>query len=146
MNKKDEGNTDDSKRTPRKVAKKANVSSVTQQDMDSSQEATDNQAVMKSGLDMASWIDMMTNMLLDLNNKVNGQGKELAVPLETSQPCQAKARPETSKARHQNTSFWIWIWISPSSKGSNRICSRYHSWRLPHDRRTAPVRVVIIYW
>ena len=67
MSKKDKGDSNVSKMVPRKVAKKANNSAVTQQDLDSSQEAMDNQAVMDSGLDMASRMDMMMmNMFLQL--------------------------------------------------------------------------------
>ena len=65
----------------------------------------DNQTVIESGFDMASRMDRMINMLLDLNNKVNDQGKDPAVPLESSQPGPVKARPETSRSRYHNTLF-----------------------------------------
>ena len=82
MSRKDKGISNVFKMAPRKVAKKAQVSAVTQQDLDSSQEAVDNQTAIDLGLDMDSRMNMMMNMLFDLTNKVNGQGKEPAVLLK----------------------------------------------------------------
>ena len=70
----------------------------------------DNQTVMDSALDMASRMDMMMNMILDLTNKVNGKGKEPAVQLELPQHSPAKARHETSRSRHKHTSFQELDW------------------------------------
>ena len=75
---------------PRNVAKRAKVSVVTHQDLDSNQEALDNETVIDLGLDMASRMDMMMTMLVDLTNRVNGREEESAEQLDPPHHTPAK--------------------------------------------------------
>ena len=89
---------------PRNVAKRAKVSVVTHQDLDSNQEALDNETVIDLGLDMASRMDMMMTMLVDLTNRENGREEESVEQLDAPHPTPAKSQPEPMKSsKWQNT-------------------------------------------
>ena len=115
------------KRATRKVGKKAKVSVVTSQGLDSSLEALDNETMIDSDLDLASRMDMMMTMLVDLMNTVKGQEEKSVEQLDPPHPTPAKHRAEIRQPRWQNTSARIWIWRSQSRDASSSIWGSFHS-------------------
>ena len=89
--------------SPSKASKRPKVSVVTPPDLVSTEETLDSDAVDATSLNMASRMDMMTSMLIDLSNKVNGQEAASQAESEACHISPVTYWHEPNKTRQQNT-------------------------------------------
>ena len=99
MSKKQKGATSLSKRAPWKSARKPTVSVVTPPDLDGTEETLDSDVGGDTRLDMASQMDMLMSMIMDLSNKVNGQGQAAQVHSALDHVSPAEPQHDPKKTR-----------------------------------------------